>query len=356
MDRPDDVRNVSTGDSKSTQLLVDDFVLPTLPVVEPIESAFSLMTWNLEWFWDDETRDNFSDLSIEQSAPSRNDWNWKRDSVAAAIAHVRPTVVATQEVEGQRTLWYLTRALERNHSLRYDEFLIKGDDHFTEQDVGLLVTEPASVMATMRGHMTESMRASDQFGSVSKHLITRMTIPVGDQEETIFVVNVHLRARPEREDLRVKQIKSLNAWIDQLVVPEINGIPVHLVVMGDFNTEHPVGNVGADTELGLAISRGTSEPDDDLVDLHQFIDEANRRTHLLDGRQYDRILVSKSLIEDDPDTADLVLSSVRVADELAVRGSRDTELEHWDNGYWNHDVNERDVSDHYPVLAHFQIQ
>ncbi|MEM6981143.1 MAG: hypothetical protein AAF539_15895, partial [Planctomycetota bacterium] len=69
MDRTEDVRNVSTGDSKSTHLLVDDFVLPTLPVVEPVESAFSLMTWNLEWFWDDETRDNFSDLSIEQSAP-----------------------------------------------------------------------------------------------------------------------------------------------------------------------------------------------------------------------------------------------------------------------------------------------
>ncbi len=44
--------------------------------------VISVATWNLEWFYDDFSPDNRTDLGKEKSAPSRADWDWKRRSVA----------------------------------------------------------------------------------------------------------------------------------------------------------------------------------------------------------------------------------------------------------------------------------
>ena len=46
-------------------------------------TTFSIMTWNLEWFYDEHVDDNYSQLAKEKSAPSRHDWEWRRDAVAA---------------------------------------------------------------------------------------------------------------------------------------------------------------------------------------------------------------------------------------------------------------------------------
>ena len=96
----------------------------------------SVMTWNLEWFYDENPGDNFSRLAREKSAPDRGKWDWRRDAIANRIAGVRPTVVAVQEIENRRVLYYLTRALSRNHQLSYNEYALEGRDFFTEQDVG----------------------------------------------------------------------------------------------------------------------------------------------------------------------------------------------------------------------------
>src|SRR6476659_3280693 len=76
-------------------------------------------TWNLEWFFDDHTGDNFSDLARQQSAPGAEQWEWKLAGVAKAIAQMKPAILALQEVENRRVLYYLTRKLKSDYGLDY---------------------------------------------------------------------------------------------------------------------------------------------------------------------------------------------------------------------------------------------
>ena len=80
-----------------------------------------------------------------------------------------------------------------------------------------------------------------------------------------------------------------------------------------------------------------------------------RQTHMLSGRQYDRILCSRSLIEDDPAQPDLVFSKIEVRPDLCVRGTADDPEQHW-NAYWSLPDDQRDLSDHYPVMATFDVR
>lgn len=314
--------------------------------------GFSVMTWNLEWFYDDAKKDNYSDLATQKASPSRGDWNWKRDAVAQAIADAKPSVVAVQEIEGQRVLWYLTRALDREHQLEYDEFVVEGNDFFTEQDVGLLARAPVDVVSVMRGNVTSLMKKTKRFGSVSKHVAAIVEVPVGNSIQSILVVNVHFRSGEKGADIRKKQAASLNHWIERWQAA--SGSP-HVIVTGDFNTEQRAGAIDPESEMAILLSRSTAETDDDLTDLHESIPANNRQTHLLPGRQFDRILASRSLIEDTPGVADLVFGRVEVRKDLAVQGSPDTPTQHWEQ-YWESSADERDLSDHYPVVAEFVIR
>ncbi|TWU03570.1 endonuclease/exonuclease/phosphatase family protein [Neorhodopirellula pilleata] len=315
-------------------------------------AAFSVMTWNLEWFFDDSKQENYSPLSQEKSAPSRGDWNWRRDAAANVIAQTQPSVVAVQEVEGQRVLWYLSQALDRQHQLKYDEYLIQGNDHFTEQDVGFLVESNTEMVSSIRGNVTPRMKKAGRFGSVSKHVAAVIDVPVGDQTESILIVNVHLRSGESGAAIRAKQAASLNEWIRRW---SANHQIDHLIVLGDFNTEESAGQINLGSELAVFQSRSTESSDDDLVDLHDHIRLGDRQTHLLTGKQFDRILVSPSLIIDEPGVLDLTLGNVSVRRDLVVQGDVDTPVEHWEQ-FWQMPESERDLSDHYPVMAEFVIQ
>ena len=314
--------------------------------------AFSIMTWNLEWFFDESKQDNFSPLSHEKSAPSRGDWNWRRDAAAGVIAETQPSVVAMQEIEGQRVMWYLSRALVREHQLDYDEFVFQGNDHFTEQDVGLLVQAETEVISVMRGNVTSRMKRTGEFGSVSKHVAAVIDVPVGDRIESILIVNLHLRSGEKNAAIRTKQAASLNEWIRRW---SANNPNAHIIVLGDFNTEEVAGQIKPASELAVFQSRSTESRDDDLIDLHEHIHIDDRQTHLLTGKQFDRILVSPSLVDDELGVLDLSLGSVSVRRDLVIRGKVDTETEHWEN-YWQSPESERDLSDHYPVFAEFVIR
>ncbi|EMI54957.1 Endonuclease/exonuclease/phosphatase [Rhodopirellula sallentina SM41] len=314
------------------------------------EPAFSVMTWNLEWFYDDSKRDNYSKLAIEKSSPTRGHWNWRRDAVAKSIASVKPSVVALQEVEGQRVLWYLSRALQREHALQYAEYAIEGNDRYTEQDVGLLVTKPVDVLTMMRGNVTAQMRSEETYGSVTKHLAAILEVPVGDELETVLIVNVHLRSGEQGAELRQKQVASLVRWLQVW-----EKTPVHIVVLGDFNTEEVAGKVRPGSELSMLMSRGTRDRSDDLVDLLVMSDAPRQQTHLLNGKQFDRILVSRSLVDDDPKRRDLCLRSVAVRNDLAIRAGVDHKEDHWER-YWEMDASDRDLSDHYPIIAEFEVR
>ena len=318
-------------------------------VVGDDDDTFSIMTWNVEWFFDDDDRDNYSKLAKEQTAPSREQWNWKRDAVAESIAKARPSIVALQEVESRRILWYLTRALDREQKQKYTELCIQGTDHFTEQDVGYLFRAPIDALSIGRRMQTREMKASENFFDLSKHLVGVFQIPADNEVETVTVLNIHLRARAEAESLRIRQCRLLHQWVRGAIEAGEN-----VIVLGDFNTEEPSAPTRKESDIGVACGLHTDNTDDDLVDLHSKIGSGPADTHLL-KKAFDRVLVSPALLQDTPGKKDLVFESITVRHDLSIRGERDTETQHWEN-YWSLSDADRDLSDHYPVIAKFRLK
>ena len=148
----------------------------------------------------------------------------------------------------------------------------------------------------------------------------------------------------------MRQARLMHRWVREAVLAGND-----VIVLGDFNTEETGTTTRRQSDLGIACGLETPEPGDDLVDLNLKLPEDKRQTHLLPGRQYDRILCSRSLLEDDPDRPDLVFSKIEILRQLCVRGELDDPQQHWDD-YWGQPAAERDLSDHFPVMATFEIR
>ncbi|TWT82507.1 Endonuclease/Exonuclease/phosphatase family protein [Planctomycetes bacterium CA13] len=318
--------------------------------VSVAQDNLTVMTWNLEWFYDEESGDNYSKLAREKSAPDRKAWDWKRDAVAASLAKAKPTIVAVQEVENRRVLWYLTRSLEREHSLAYEELCIEGQDHFTEQDVGFLYRQPADLLLQTQFDRSEASVANDRYYNVTKHLMAVFHFPVGDRFERVTLMNVHLRSREEGTPIRIRQARLLHQWIGAAIERGEN-----VILLGDLNTEERSGSKRTTSDVAIASGSETSTDADDLIDLNNFLPADKRQTHLVKGKQFDRILVSRSLVTDDPSKADLVFKGIKVLPSLNVKGAVDLPEQHWEH-YWEIPPSQRDISDHLPVLATFEVK
>ncbi len=310
----------------------------------------TVMSWNLEWFFDDFSGDNYSDLAKEQSAPDRVSWDWKRDLVAKSIASVNPTIAALQEIEGRRVLWYLTRSLDREHKREFGEICIEGKDHFTEQDVGFLFRRPADLIMQTQFNRSGVTSRDTQFFDVTKHLLAVFDFPVGDSFERVTLLNVHLRSRDEGAPIRIRQARLIRQWLKSAIESGEN-----VIVLGDINTEENAIHSSLISEMTVLTGRDTPSTDDDLVDLHVYLSGANPQTHILRGKNFDRILVSRSLIEDRAGVPDLVFKSIEIRSELNVQGEVDEPLQHWER-YWEIPSNQRDLSDHHPVIATFEVK
>lgn len=315
------------------------------------ERDLVVMTWNLEWFYDEHAGDNYAELAREQSAPSRQAWDWRRDAIADSIAQAKPDVVAVQEIENQRVLFYLARAIERRHQIEYSVAFAEGTDYFTEQDVGFLYLGDLDLVRLSRYQPTRSMRESDRYGNVSKHLEAVFEIPVGDSVQRVTVMTMHLRARAQAATARTRQARLLHAWLAERIAAAGN-----VIVLGDANSDSTDYPAQQGSDVAALSGFDTPSSDDDLVDLVGDLPPAERRTHLLEEKHYDRILVSSALMHDDPQRADLVFESIERPRELAVRGDGvDAPEQHWDR-YWEMPENQRDLSDHWPVVARFSVR
>ncbi len=330
----------------------DTMLARTKAVAAP--AALRVMTWNLEWFFDDQTGDNFSDLAKQQSAPNRSAWNWKRDAVAQAVAAVSPEIAGFQEIENRRVLFYLKQSLVRTHDLEYMELAVEGGDFFTEQDVGYIYRPQAAdlLLQPLRQIVfgqSSAMRASGRYEDVTKQLAVEFEVRCGDAVETLTIMNIHLRAGADAKVIRRGQARSVHAWLaDKISAGE------NVIVLGDFNTVAAVP-AAAGTEIHAALGKETATATDDLVDLHTYLPQNERSTHLQTGRALDRILVSPSLLSDDSDRVDLSFDKIQRLRDLSVRGQPDATGEHYDR-YWQMKAAERDISDHYPVMATFEFK
>ncbi len=183
------------------------------------------MSWNLEWFFDNESGDNYSELAKEQTLATREQWDWKRDAVAKAIDQARPSVIGLQEIENKRVLFYLRRSLARNHNVAYQELSIEGNDFFTEQDVGLMyrseedtestqsqlpIVDP--ILVSMFGR-SQAQRKDKALTDVGKHLAATFEVRHQDAMELVTIVVVHLRAKEEGVEIRTRQARLVHTWV-----------------------------------------------------------------------------------------------------------------------------------------------
>lgn len=315
---------------------------------DPQPKSIKVATWNVEWFFDHYQGDNSSDLSKELSAPSPQDWEWKVDVIAQSIAAMKPTILGLQEIENRRVLEDLARVLKEKHGLSYRVAFVEGFDKSTEQDVGILFRD--GLVEFSRLEQSGPMYRSQQYYSLSKHLVARFRWGDGEDTEELIVVVVHLRARAEEAALRIKQCKLIRYWLNDL-----HRLTPNIIVMGDLNTEEIAGRLQPDSELALLLRGPSDSTDDDFFDLLEKAQDNKQRTHLLLDKQFDRILASPNLLQDELQRSDLVFKSLNVSSELNVRGQGvDEKQMHWES-YWKIDATERDISDHHPVVAEFEF-
>ena len=301
----------------------------------------TIATWNLEWFYDAQQSDNQSKLSREKSAPSEAEWNWKLDQVARVINEIDPTILALQEVENRLVLEALTKKLNSKYRKYFRIAYIRGSDTFTEQDVAIIYR--SGLVHYRRHERSEDIRDNKkEYYNLTKHLVGKFEWGKGKDKEELTVVTAHLRARADAEDIRKKQARLLHEWIGEELIGGEN-----VVVLGDFNTEEDAGHVGKQSDMAVLLGHDTKTTEDDLFDLNRNINEGYRETHV-SGGQFDRIMASRSMLEDERrKKGDLVFSQIRTAMSLVVRGERDR------GRYYEIPRNERDISDHCPVVADF---
>ena len=286
-------------------------------------------TWNLEWFNDHDVSDDSSRIGRDFAAPSRQDYDERLEAFAEAIHNLRPTILAVQEVENERVVQDLTDRLQQLYDLDYAVGFVRGHDSYTGQDVALLI-EGDVPFEVNRFNFSE-FRSDDDFKDLSKHLWVEITVA----GEKITLVNVHLVTN--RDD-RKRQARTLRAWTSEIASSD------KLILLGDFNVGQRFNQTSPEGTMGIIRGFGTSATDDDLFDAHQWLGE--RATHV-SGRELDRILVSPALL----DEAGLKLSAIDVHPDLSIRGDED------EGRQVNYllPADEQDLSDHYPLIATFEI-
>lgn len=310
----------------------------------------SIVTWNLEWFYDWDIKDNQSETAKINSAPSRKDWEWRLKATADAIARMRPSVLCLQEIENRKVLEELANTIKERHNLHYEVCFAQGRDTFTEQDVGALV---------LKGLRPQSRRAPEprnwngrEVKPLTKQLM--IEIPWGEgttHQRRLTFVNVHLMAGDDigKEMDRCDQARFIKHWIRD------EHKAGHLVILiGDMNTAEVRGNPPRERAMDVLAGKDTpNDPDDDLDDVVQMMPPMDRVTFGSRGAMLDHIFISPKL-KQGPGIAFDTISNRR---DVVIRGQGpDHQLKLRDRRFWKIDEEERDLSDHYPLLAKFKMK
>lgn len=332
---------------RAVALVVVCFVVSTFARADKAPDELTIATWNLEWFFDDFKGNNRSDVAKEQSSPNFEEWQWKLYTVAAAIAKFQPTILAVQEIEDRSVMNALTKALKDKHNLTYRVAFIEGYDSSTEQDVAIIYR--SGLVEFSRREQTQEMFASKEYYNLSKHMFAKFEWQANGKTEALTALVLHLRATADAADLRRQQSKLAHAWMSAGIEAGENR-----VILGDLNVEEMAGTVKPDGDgMFDLLGRRTEKTSDDLFDLLEFAPEGKRQTHLILEKQFDRVLVSKSMLPSTPGPG-IKFKSIEVLSQHNIRGTG-ADMDHWDTRYTK-DRAERDISDHHPVMAAFEFR
>jgi endonuclease/exonuclease/phosphatase family metal-dependent hydrolase len=319
---------------------------PQPPAPQP-RQAFTIATWNLQWFFDWDIGNNMTEVAKTHAAPSRRDWEWRLDATADAIARLRPTILCLQEIENRKVMYDLNQRLKDRHQLVYEVGFVQGRDVSTEQDVAILCDPSLRPRFQRALEPREFDRRSEK--AVSKQLMLEFewSDPAGPRH--VSVINVHLLAGGQvgQELERCGQARYIKRWIRQE-----HRLGHDVILLGDMNTcfvkeasEHP---------LEILLGRDTpNDAQDDLIDLNEELKPEDRITFAGRKSELDHILVSPRL-KSGPGLAYDKIANRR---DVVIRGQApDFRLRQADKRFWKVEAAERDLSDHYPLFATFRVK
>jgi endonuclease/exonuclease/phosphatase family metal-dependent hydrolase len=313
---------------------------------DELPERVTIATWNLEWFFDSYTNDNAFDVPKQQSPPSKEEWEWKLSTTAAAIAKMNPTILCLQEVESRSTVAKLVKRLKEEHKIEYKIAFVEGSDFFTEQDVCVLAQ--SGLVEYGRREQTKEMYKSKEYYELNKHIFCTFEWGSGKDLVRLTLLNIHQRAQPEQTAIRIRQAKLAHRYLAERIKAGEN-----VVLIGDTNTEYPFEKTEADNDIGILRGLNTPEQDDDLFDCHELLKPEDRPTHII-HKSFDRIFISDPLRQGIPGKKSLVLKSVSNRKDLNTRG-KEQDKDHW-NIYYQIPQDERDISDHFPIVAEFEVK
>ncbi len=309
-------------------------------------SKLTIATWNLEWFFDQYTGDNSADLAKKQAAPSREEWDWKLAGVAKVISQIKPDILALQEVENRRVLFYLNQRLKSEYGLNYRIAFVEGEDFFTEQDVAIMAL--SGLTGFGRRERTKEQFQDKKFYNLTKHIVADFEWGTGAEREKLTLINLHTRAMSNGAEIRRRQARLVREWMQEHITPQRN-----FIILGDLNSDELAAATTKEGDMGIFLGLNTPSQDDDLFDTHLKLSGDAKASHL-NHMQYDRILCTDALIKDDPGRSDLVFKSSVIRRDLVVRG-KEQDKDHMDI-FWQIPQDERDLSDHYPLVAEFEVK
>ncbi len=319
---------------------------------DELPKKLNIATWNLEWFFDQYTGDNSAELAKKQAAPSREEWDWKLAGVAKVISEIKPDILALQEVENRRVLFYLQQKLKKEYKLDYEIAFVEGEDFFTEQDVGILALSGLTGYGRKertKEQMEENKPAKEKrFYPLNKHIVADFEWGDGANREKLTIINLHTRAMSNGAEIRKRQARLTREWMKEHISPTQN-----FIILGDLNSDELADATTKEGDMGVFLGLDTPSTDDDLFDTLLKLSGEAKASHL-NHMQYDRILCTDALMKDDPSRSDLVFKSSVIRRDLVVRG-KEQDKDHMDI-FWQIPQEERDISDHYPLVAEFEVK
>ena len=188
---------------------------------------------------------------------------------------------------------------------------------------------------------------SQEFYNVSKHLFCSFEWTVGPRKLELLLVNVHFRAAPNAVALRKRQSRLIHHWIDGPLKAGRN-----VIVLGDINTDETFETTTKEGDLGTLRGLNTAATDDDLIDLFAFYKASQGNTpdsQTIRPHSGDAVACQAT-----PGVPGLELRSMDIRRDVVIRGAGQ-DKDHMDQ-FWTIPEAERDISDHYPVVAEFELK
>lgn len=245
------------------------FLLFALLLVPFQAYSLTILSLNVEWFWDgQEPHEGQIAVGPASNPPSRKQVELEAYAIAQEIKHKDADIVGLVEVEGQSVVDRIQPYLGNEWSVVFEQ----GRDTYTGQDVALLTR-----LNVLANTTTTFPNITGHFDGVDKKPSKVLGVGLQDnQGEKYLVIVSHLISKRSSNDK--KRAAQANAIVQ--AVNQHSPSYDHVIVMGDLNDV-----LGSDT-LDQLTSSGLNA----ISDPNDFSYEHNGNQELID-----HILVSSGL-------------------------------------------------------------